>query len=534
MKKLAFAVALLGSGALVAAIAQTSSKPIIVGSSQPVSLASGKISDGNSIFVQQQIYDRLLEFKTGTSEIDPGAGLALSAKANADSTVWTFNLRPGVTFTDGTIFNAAAVKANFDFWWDDTRPGFFKSGNSIVPDIFEAYKSGKSLIKDVQVTSGLQIKVLLAAPMANLDEIMATGYFGIASPTAIKAAGEDKYGTAAALPIGTGPFVAKSWQTGDRILLEANKSYWKRGLPKAPGMVVRFIADAAARVAEIRAGTIDMLPTGALPYDTLPTLKADAKIKTVFRPSFNVGYLALNQTAQFGGAKNPLNDLKVRLAVASAINKKQIVESFYGEYGVTNAYLPPTVLNWSYPKTQKDYVYNPEAAKKLLADAGYPNGFSMELWYMPVSRPYFPNAKPLAEAMAKDLAAVGVKVELKSKDWGAYLDDVDAGKFQAYMLGWTGDYSDPDNFYTPLIGPGTSKETGYNNPALFKLLDDARTATSKTKKGELYGQVAEILFNDIVKIPVVHSRPLLAQRTALEGWTPGPLGSEPLSGVTVK
>jgi peptide/nickel transport system substrate-binding protein len=533
MKKAALVAALLGGGALVAAVvAQTASKPIVVGSSQPVSLASGKISDGNSIFVQQQIYDRLMEFKPGSTETEPG--LALSMRANANSSLWTINLRPGISFTDGTPMNAAAVKANFDFWWDDTKPGFFKSGNSIVPDIFEAYKSGNSIIREVKVVNGLQLTVALRQPMANFDEVMATGYFGIASPAAIQKAGDDKYGTAAALPIGTGPFVARSWQTGDRILLEANRNYWKRGLPKAPGMIVRFINDAAARVAELRAGTIDMLPTGALPYDTLPTLRGDPKVKAVFRPSFNVGYLALNQVAQFGGAKNPLSDQKVRLAVASAINKKQIVDSFYGEYGVTNGYLPPVVMDWSYPKNRRDYVYNPESAKKLLADAGYPNGFSMELWYMPVSRPYFPNAKPLAEAMAKDLAAVGIKAELKSKDWGAYLDDVDAGKFQAYMLGWTGDYSDPDNFYTPLIGPGTSKETGYNNPALFKLLDDARVATTKAAKGEIYGKVADILFDDIVKIPVVHSRPLLAQRVALEGWVPGPLGSEPLDEVTVK
>ena len=532
MKKAAMALTLLGTGALIAAVAQ-SNKPIVVGSvGQPVSLASGKISDGNSIFVQQQIYDRLLEFKAGTAEVMPG--LALSARPNANATSWLFTLRGGVRFHDNTVLDAKAVKANFDFWWDDTRAGFFKSGNSIVPDIFEAYKSGKSLIKSVEVVNNLQIRVNMNSPFANLDEVFATGYFGIVSPTALAKFGEDKYGSANTLAVGTGPFVVKSWQTGDRILLEANKNYWRKGLPKAPGMIVRFISDAAARVAELRAGNIDMIPTGALPYDTLPALKADANVKPLFRPGFNVGYLALNQVAEFGGAKNPLANQKVRLAVASAIDKKSLVNSFYGEYGVTNAYLPPVVMNWSYPKNQKDYVFNPEAAKKLLAEAGYPNGFSMELWYMPVSRPYFPNAKPLAETMAKDLAAVGIKVELKSKDWGAYLDDVDAGKFQAYMLGWTGDYNDPDNFYTPLIGPGTSKETGYSNPKLFALLDEARKATTKAKKGELYGQVADILFDDIVKMPIVHSRPLLAQRAAVEGWIPGPLGSEPLSEVTVK
>ncbi|NJK45930.1 MAG: hypothetical protein HC933_18195 [Pleurocapsa sp. SU_196_0] len=243
MKKAAIAVALLGSGVLVAAIAQ-GTKPIIVGSGgQPVSLASGKISDGNSIFVQQQVYDRLLEFKPGSTETQPG--LALSMRGNASSNEWTITLRPGVKFHDGTTLNAAAVKFNFDFWWDDTRAGFFKSGNSIVPDIFEAYKSGNSIIRDVTVTNTLQLRVRLRQPMANFDEVMATGYFGIASPTAIQKAGEDKYGTAASLPVGTGPFIAKSWQTGDRILLEANKSYYKKGLPEVPGMIVRFISDSA-------------------------------------------------------------------------------------------------------------------------------------------------------------------------------------------------------------------------------------------------------------------------------------------------
>ena len=299
-------------------------------------------------------------------------------------------------------------------------------------------------------------------------------------------------------------------------------------------MTFRFIKDASAQIAELRAGNIDMIPTGALPYDSLATLKADPNVKPVFRPGFNVGYLALNQSADFAGAKNPLANQKVRLALASAIDKKSLVSSFYGESGYTNGYLPPAAFEWSYPKNKRDYVYNPEAAKKLLAEAGFPNGFTMELWYMPVSRPYFPNAKPLAETMAKDLAAVGIKVELKSKDWGAYLADADSGKFQAFMLGWTGDYADPDNFYTPLIGPSASRGVGYNNPKLYALLEKGRAEGTKAKKAEVYGQVADILFDDIVKIPIVHSNPLLAKRAGLEGWIPGPIGGEVLDTVTIK
>jgi peptide/nickel transport system substrate-binding protein len=140
MKKLALAATLVVGGALAAALAQTG-KPIVAASTQPVTLAPGKISDGGSIFVQDQIYDRLLEFKPGTTEVEPS--LALSIKGNKDSTKWTINLRPGVQFHDNTPLNAEAVKYNFDFWWDDTRPTFYKSGNAVFPDIFDGYKSSK-------------------------------------------------------------------------------------------------------------------------------------------------------------------------------------------------------------------------------------------------------------------------------------------------------------------------------------------------------------------------------------------------------
>jgi peptide/nickel transport system substrate-binding protein len=158
----------------------------------------------------------------------------------------------------------------------------------------------------------------------------------------------------------------------------------------------------------------------------------------------------------------------------------------------------------------------------------------MDLWYMPVSRPYYPNAKPIAEAMGRDLATVGIKANLKTKDWGAYLDDADAGKLQAYMLGWTGDYNDPDNFYAPLVGAGNVKETGYDNDKYFALLKAGRKATTKAEKAKIYGQISEILYNDIVKYPIVHSKPMQAKRANLEGWVPSPLGSAFLAEMSVK
>lgn len=181
-----------------------------------------------------------------------------------------------------------------------------------------------------------------------------------------------------------------------------------------------------------------------------------------------------------------------------------------------------------------DYQYNPQQAKQLLIQAGYPNGFNLQLWYMPVSRPYFPNPKPIAEAFAAELSAIGIKVSLQTKDWAAYLEDRNKPPgFQAFMMGWTGDYGDPDNFYYAHFGPGATADLGgWKNQQVFKLLDQGRATEDKAERAKIYAQVDEILSKEAVRLPIVHSQPLLAKRKNLRGWTPSPLGSEPFEEVT--
>lgn len=368
------------------------------------------------------------------------------------------------------------------------------------------------------------VEFVLKQPFAAFPAAVASGYFGIASPTAIEKAGAD-YGIAGSTAVGTGPYTFQQWITGDRVVLKANPNYWK-GAPKTENLVIRTIKEPSARLAELRAGSIDF--TVDIAPDQLNELQADSNLKEVRRPSFNVGYLAFNP------AYEPFKKKEVRQALALAINRKAIVDSFWSGLATTDSHFTPPSMKEYQDANLGDYEYNPDKAKKLLADAGYPDGFPLELWYMPVSRPYYPTPKPIAEAFAADLGAIGVNVTLNTKDWAAYLEDRQkAPGYQAFMLGWTGDYGDPDNFLYAHFGPGATSDLGdWKNERVFTLLDDARKATNEGDRGKMYAEVDKILFEEAVRIPIVHSEPLLAQRQNISGWAPSPLGSESFEEVS--
>ena len=494
---------------------------------EPVNLEPGNIEDGNSIIVQQQIYDRLIEFKPGTTELQPA--LATEWKSSEGGKVWTFKLRSGVKFHDNTEFDAEAVRFNVDRWWNPkSEYGYRNAGKTyaIWQNLFGGFKgSPESLLQDVVVEGKDTIKFVLKKPNAIFPTAIASGYFGIASPTAIKKAQAD-YGTPPSFAVGTGPFIFREWRRGDRILLAKNPNYWKQGLPKSEQLVIRFITDPAARLVQLRAGVIDM--TVDLTPDQLQEVQKDPTLEAVIRPSFNVGYLALNPSYE------PLKKPEVRQAIAQAIKQQEIVKAFWGELASNTAHFTPPLLKEYHSDKVTGYAYNPQQALQTLAKAGYPKGFNLDLWYMPVSRPYFPVPKAIAEAFAAELSAIGIKVNLQTKDWAAYLGDRNKSPgFQAFMLGWTGDYGDPDSFYYPLFGPGATADLGnWKNQQLLQLLDRSRATENKAERIKIYQQIDEILFKEVVRIPIVHSQPLLAKRKTVTGWTPSPLGSEQLGEVT--
>ena len=494
---------------------------------EPVTLNAGNGVDSPSLQGEAQIYNRLIDFKPGAADIVPS--LATAWKNNADATVWTFTLRKGVKFHDGTPFNADAVVFNLTRWWDKNHPySLRKDGRTfeIVGDLLGGYKGDPtSVIKNVVKANDSTVRVDLTKPSSVFPDVIASGYFGIASPTAIKEQGA-KYGTPAGKAVGTGPFIFQSWKSGDRVTLTANKNYWGTKA-KVATVIIRAIKDPSQRLNELRAGTIDF--ANDMVPDSLKAIQADKNLVAVKRPSFNVGFVSLNNRNKY------LKNAKVRQAISMALNKKAIVDAFWPGLGQSNAsFVPPDLARFNSSKVPADYKFDPTAAKKLLADAGYPNGFSMDLWYMPVSRPYFPSPKPIAEAMAADLSAIGIKVNLKTEDWAKYLEDRNkAPGFDMYMIGWTGDYGHPDNFYSAYYGPNGSSDIGYNSVQIQSLLEKGRAAKTEAERKTIYAQIHELTYKATYRIPVVHSQPLAAARNYVKGWVPSPLGSEPFNTISL-
>lgn len=300
--------------ALLASGASAAGTLVVAGSGEPVTLESGNAHDSVSMLVQRQIYDRLISVKPGSTELAPG--LALSWKANKDATSWTFNLRRGVKFHDGTPFNADAAVFNLRRWWDKGDPnGLREYGRlfTVVPDFLGGYRGdAKAIIRDIVKVNDYTIRVDLTRPNTVFPVQMSASYWGMASPTAVKAQGA-KYGTPAGTAVGTGPFIFKNWVGGDRVNLTANTNYW--GVkPKVDALVVRNIKDPSQRLNELKAGTVDI--ASDLQPDDLKAIQADRNLKLYKRPSFNLGYIGLNNRNEY------LKNQKVRQAISLAINRK--------------------------------------------------------------------------------------------------------------------------------------------------------------------------------------------------------------------
>ncbi|SEI62075.1 peptide/nickel transport system substrate-binding protein [Deinococcus reticulitermitis] len=481
----------------------------------PVSLESGNINDTNSAIAQNQIYDTLTKVKPGSTSLAPG--LASSWFANPDRTVWTFNLRRGVKFHDGTPFNADAVVFNVSRWWDPAAPDRGQKAWESWLLIFGAAKGEGSALRGVRKNGEYQVIFTLTRPLANFPEMIGANFFGIASPAAVRKAGAT-YGTPAGGAVGTGPFRFQSWVTGQQVNLTANTAYWG-SKPQVERLVLRSIKDPSARLNELKAGTVDFACD--LNPESLRAVRDDKNLAAVLRPSFNVGFLSLNTRQE------QLRNVKVRQAIRLALNRRAIAEAFWGDLGVSDdSFLPPP-LAWANSKKVTPVGLNVAAAKKLLAEAGYPSGFTLDLWYMPVSRPYFPTPKPIAEAMAADLAAIGIKTNLKTEDWAKYLEDRNkAPGFDMYMIGWTGQFGAPGNFYDSFYGPGGVKDSNFDSPQVQALLTRASGAKTRGQQAALYGQVHELTHAAAVRIPIIHSRPLCAARTSISGWVPNPSNSE--------
>ena len=470
--------------------------------------------DGESGRVTRQIYDNLVKFEGQTTNVVPS--LAESWNISPDGKVWTFKLRSGVKFHDGTPFDADAVVFNFERWMDAKNPYHTGGVYNYWANMFGGFKNDEKtekncILDSVKALDANTVQFTLKSPMAPFLNDLAMYAFAIASPTAIKKDPENFFKN----PVGTGAFKFVEWVPGDHITLEANRDYWGEK-PKLDRLIFRVIKDGTARLMELKAGTIQGMDD--LNPDDLKTAQSDPNIKTLSRPSMNIGYITFNMKNQYVGKK------EVRQAINYAINRKAIVEALFAGIGEEASQTVPPMV-WGHNPDVKPYPYDPEKAKALLKQAGLENGFTMDLWYMPVSRPYAPAPKPLAEAIAADLAKVGIKVNLKTEDWGQYVQDWRSGKFDSWMLGWSSDNGDPDNFLFPFWGQQGEFNT-WDNEQVRTMLQKAQVSTDRAEREKLYKEIAVIMADEQPRVHIVHTAPVLAFRSNVEGYVTNPAAQE--------
>jgi len=519
-----------------------------------VQLDPAIVTDGESFRVTGQCLEPLYQYEPGTTK--PIPALATECMANEDSTEWTCMLREGVKFHDGTDFNADAVIFNFDRWRNTSHPQHFES------QVFEYYEymwggfDDASFITSVEKVDDYTVKFMLSESLAPFLANLAMDMFAISSPAALEQFGED-YGTPAAGCVGTGPFKFVEWVEGDHITAVANDDYWG-GRPTIDEIVWRVIPDDSARFLALRAGDIHGLEQATA--EDVAAADADPDLYVNPKPALNTGYLAFNYKIQ------EFQDPLVREAVAHAINRQGLVDAFYGPYGeVASNFLPPLV--WGHNDAIEDWAYDPDLSMQLMAEAGFPDGLSevtiaedvvdaegnvvhaagdkipLKLYYMPVTRFYYPSPKEIGEAMAADLAKAGIVTELElAGDWPTYLGLRRNGLLVGlYMLGWGGDNGDPDNFHNYFFGFGGADKEGapeewvkspdpregfYANQEVAELLYEAAINPDQAERQEIYEQVEVLLHDDVARLWIVHNNTPLLFSSKVSGYVPQPVGAD--------
>lgn len=504
---------------------------VFAGSAEPVTLDPFFASDGESFRVSRQIFEGLVGTVPGTA--DPAPLLAKKWEASEDGLTYTFDLETGVKFQDGTDFNAEGVCANFDRWYNMPASAQTEDLTYYYGKLFRGYGTGptaKDAIYDSCTADGDATAVIkLKAPFAGFISALSLPAFSMQSPTALEKYQDDaaeqprntEYSTAH--PTGTGPFQFESWNRGENITLARYDDYWgdKAKIDKA---VVVAIDEPKARADALTNGEIDGFDLVG-PADLQPLEDAGMQIEN--RPPFNVLYLGMNQ------ATKPLDDPKVRQAIAHAINLDEVISTSMPE-GTEKAieFIPDSVNGYTEDVTT--YDYDPEKAKSLLKEAGA-EGMELEFNYPTgVSRPYMPDPEATFNIIRTQLEAVGIKIKPVADKWDPdYLEKIQGTKNHGiHLLGWTGDYNDTDNFLGVFFG-GKANEWGFDNPELFKALADARGIPTVEEQTPKYEEINQQVMEYLPGVPLAHPVPSLAFGPDVEGYEPSPVQDEVWNAITV-
>ncbi|HTJ93659.1 MAG TPA: ABC transporter substrate-binding protein [Pararobbsia sp.] len=475
-------------------------------------------------------YNRLVEFSKGGTKVEPG--LAESWDISPDGLVYTFHLRHGVKFQTTAYFkptrefNADDVMLSFERMRDPNHP--FRKAYPVPFPYFTDMGLDKSITK-IEKVDAFTVRITLNAVNAPFLADLAMPFASILSAEYVDQL--LKAGKASDInqkPVGTGPFIFRSYTKDATIRYDGNPEYWKPGDVQISKLIFAITVDPSVRVQKLKRNECQVM-SNPRPAD-LESIKADANLQLPSQAVFNLGYLAYNTQHK------PFDNVDVRRALDMAIDKKAIISSVYQGAGqLATAPMPPT--QWSYDGALKDPAFDPAKAKALLAKAGFPNGFDVNLWAMPVQRPYNPNARLMAEMIQADWEKIGVHAKIVTFEWAEYIKRGQAGEHDALLIGWTGDNGDPDNWLAVLLGCTAINGSNYSRWC-YKPFDDlvvkAREVTDLGTRTKLYTQAQEIFKDQVPYTPIAHSTVYQPISKNVTGFAIDPFGPTQFFGVGLK
>ena len=515
--RLPLALAVLAAGMATAADAKTL---VFCPSGGPEGFDPAPFTLGTTFDASSQaLYDRLVTFKPGTTEIAPG--LAESWEVSSDGLDYTFHLRPGVTFqgtadfTPTRDFNADDVVFSLERQWKEDNP-YYDYAGGIWPD-FTGMSMG-SMLRAVRKVDDETVVITLNRPDATLLADLAMDFASILSAEyagALLESGErDKLGSE---PVGTGPFVRTGFEEGVVVRYAANPDYWG-GRPAIDELVFDITPDATIRMEKLKAGDCDVIADP--PAAEIAALPGDTPIVVEERPGANVAYLAFNTT------QAPFDQPTVRKAVNMAIDKQAIVDRVYhGAAVAATTPIPPDM--WSHAEGLAGDPHDREAARKLLAEAGAGN-LSMRILVPDAARPYDPDPAQAADMIRDDLAAVGIKAEIVTDDLDGFLEKAaDPERDGAVLFGWSDDNGDPAGFFSTLLDCDT---VGITNLAQWcdarfsKLIQEARALSGQEARSAGYKQAQAIFVDQAPWVAIAHATETVAHGKDVTGFVVDPLG----------
>lgn len=482
---------------------------------------SALIDDSNSSYVMQQVMEGLVALKPGsTSEIVPS--LATKWETSADGLTYTFTVREGVKFHDGTDFNADAVKYNYDRW--KNFPKELQDYSYYAGAVFGGY-GATSNVASIDVASPTSVVIKLVKPNSSFLVAQTLTVFGIASPTALKLGGGDNtvldvskvteaQGGAGAM-VGTGPFKYKSWTVGDNVTIDKNPDYWnKDGVAHVDQVIFKPVAEETQILNGLQNAEIDIAQKVA-PVD-MATLTANPALQSIDRgESCNTAQISMNHKYK------PIANPKIREAIAYAVNKQSYIDAFYaGQAVAADNWMP---VNTQYAKPLGLPTYDLQKAKDAITASGETD-LTIDFYYpSDVTRPYMPDPKGLFEAVTRDLEAAGFTIVPHTETWSPdYLDHEYAGNFEMFLLGWTCDWAGADNFlktaFFGYVDGKPSTEFDYKNDELEKTMNDALAATDEATAKTLWEHAQDLLKADLPTVPLINSTPPAAAQSYVKGF----------------